>query len=82
MVFLLGGVGHFIFAKEFAAIVPPLLLWPVLIVWFTGLLELLLVVGILWPAMRTMTGKLAAAYSAAVCVNRRYSGRLMIVLKL
>lgn len=66
LVFFIGGIGHFLLAEDFAGIVPPILPWPMLIVWLTGLLELLLVAGILWPAQRRLAGKLAAVYCLLV----------------
>ncbi|MEX1668959.1 hypothetical protein AB4876_08540 [Zhongshania guokunii] len=74
VVFLLGGLGHFFFASEFAAIVPPLLPWPMLIVWFTGVVELLIVVGMLWPKPRVLAGRLAAIYCVLVLPANIYQG--------
>jgi uncharacterized membrane protein len=65
-VFFFGGVAHFVFAEDFVGIVPPLLPWPLAIVWATGIMEFGLVLGILMPKWRVITGKLAAIYCLLV----------------
>ncbi|CAA0100201.1 DoxX family protein [Zhongshania aliphaticivorans] len=65
-VFFFGGIAHFLVTDDFAGIVPPFLPWPELIVWVTGVLEFFLVIGILLPSTRLLTGKLAALYCLLV----------------
>ena len=64
--FLAAGILHFTHTDAFAAIVPPRLPAPELIVRFTGLLELLFAAGLLTPRVRRVTGWLLALYLLAV----------------
>lgn len=65
-VFFFGGIAHFVVTADFVGIVPPFLPWPKVIVWATGIIEFLLVIGILSPSLRSITGKLAALYCLLV----------------
>jgi uncharacterized membrane protein len=64
--FLAGGVAHFLFAQEFAAIVPPFLPYPVWIVWLTGVFELLIAPLIFLSGWRQRVGQIMALYCIAV----------------
>lgn len=64
--FLIAGYLHFAKAGTFAAIVPPLLPFPVFIVWVTGVMEIVLAVGLLIPKYRRLAGLLFAPYLLAV----------------
>ncbi|MBQ0758099.1 MAG: putative membrane protein [Zhongshania sp.] len=65
-VFFFGGIAHFVLTDDFVGIVPPFLPWPVAIVWVTGVLEFLLVIGILLSSSRLVTGKITAIYCLVV----------------
>jgi len=65
-VFFFGGIAHFVLTDDFVGIVPPFLPWPVAIVWVTGVLEFLLVIGMLLPNSRLFTGKITAIYCLLV----------------
>ncbi|MEO7761879.1 MAG: hypothetical protein ABIS68_08210 [Casimicrobiaceae bacterium] len=54
--FLVGGVAHFIATNQEMRIVPPLVPWPRAVVLFTGFLELLGGVGLLWRPTRRLAG--------------------------
>lgn len=64
--FLYAGVLHFIKDDAFAAIVPPLLPFPFVIVWITGLIEIVLAIGLLCPHFRKNAGIAFAPYLLAV----------------
>lgn len=64
--FILAGVMHFIQDDSFAAIVPPLLPFPKLIVWMTGVIEIILALMIVLPKYRALAGTLFAPYLLAV----------------
>lgn len=64
--FILAGIMHFLQDDSFAAIVPPVLPFPKLIVWITGLIEIVLAVMIVMPKYRALAGALFAPYLLAV----------------
>jgi len=64
--FVLAGIMHFVQDDVFAAIVPPLLPFPKLIVWVTGIMELILAVSLVLPKYRTISGLLFMPYLLAV----------------
>lgn len=64
--FLAGGVAHFLFVDEFAAIVPPLLPYPKWIVWATGLFELIIAPLIFVLSLRVKVGQVMALYCLLV----------------
>jgi len=64
--FFIAGILHFIQDDAFANIVPPLLPFPYLIVWVTGVMELILAAGLLIPKYRKLSGLLLAPYLLAV----------------
>jgi len=64
--FFYAGILHFVQDDSFAAIVPPLLPFPKLIVWVTGVMELVLAVGLVLPKYRKMSGFWLAPYLLAV----------------
>ena len=64
--FILAGIMHFVQDDSFAAIVPPLLPFPKLIVWITGVMEIVLAVMIILPKYRALAGALFAPYLLAV----------------
>lgn len=64
--FIFAGVMHFVADDSFAAIVPPLLPFPYLIVWVTGLIEIGLAVMLLCPHFRARVGILLSLYLLAV----------------
>lgn len=64
--FIMAGIAHFTQDDMFAAIVPPLLPFPYLIVWVTGVIEIILAVGLIWPRYRRLSGLLFAPYLLAV----------------
>ena len=64
--FFVAGILHFVRDNEFAAIVPPLLPFPLAIVWITGVMELVLAAGLIIPKYRKRAGLLFAPYLLAV----------------
>jgi len=60
------GILHFVQDDAFAAIVPPLLPFPKLIVWVTGVMELIFAVGLILPKYRKLSGFWLAPYLLAV----------------
>lgn len=54
--FVVGGVAHFAATDVFAGIVPDYLPAPVLLVWISGVAELLGATGILIPRLRKLAG--------------------------
>lgn len=64
--FLAGGIAHFLFTEEFAAIVPPPLPLPVWIVWVTGAFELVVAPLVFVERWRQRVGGIMALYCLAV----------------
>ncbi len=64
--FALAGVMHFVQDDAFAAIVPPLLPFKYLIVWATGVIEIVIAVLLLCPHLRPRVGVVLALYLLAV----------------
>jgi uncharacterized membrane protein len=64
--FVVAGVMHFVKVGSFAAIVPPLLPFPKLIVWVTGLLEIGMGVMLLCPHFRANVGVMLCLFLLAV----------------
>lgn len=64
--FLIAGVLHFLLDDAFARIVPPMLPFPVAIVWITGLMELGFAAALIAKWRLPMTGLLLSAYLLAV----------------
>ncbi len=57
---------HFVADDVFARIVPPVLPFPYVIVWITGLIEIILAIGLLCPHFRKNAGIAFAPYLLAV----------------
>lgn len=64
--FLFAGYAHFASVEAFAAIVPPFLPFPKLIVQVTGVMEIALAIGLLIPKHRKLSGLLFAPFLLAV----------------
>jgi uncharacterized membrane protein len=64
--FIAAGVMHFVAVDKFAAIVPPLLPFPKLIVWVTGVMEIGMGVMLLCPHFRPRVGVLLGLFLLAV----------------
>lgn len=64
--FLVAGILHFTMDTVFAQIVPPVLPWPVLIVWITGVMELVFATLLLTGRFLRYTGLLLSLYLLAV----------------
>jgi uncharacterized membrane protein len=64
--FLVAGVLHFQLDDAFARIVPPMLPFPVAIVWITGAMELAFAAALLAKWRLPLTGLLLSAYLLAV----------------
>ncbi|MFT4518111.1 MAG: putative membrane protein [Halioglobus sp.] len=54
--FMGGGIGHFLDAEFFVAIMPPYIGWHLEIVYISGVLEILGAIGILIPKFRQLAG--------------------------
>lgn len=64
--FTLAGIAHFAFDAQFAAIVPPLLPLPLIIVWLTGFIELGFAAALLQRLFLPAIGKWLSLYLLAV----------------
>jgi len=64
--FVVAGVMHFVAVENFAAIVPPFLPFPKLIVWVTGLMEIGMGVMLLCPHFRPHIGVMLGLFLLAV----------------
>jgi len=56
ILFILAGIGHFVFPKTYLRIMPPQLSYPLELVYLSGIFEILGGVGILFPALRRWAG--------------------------
>lgn len=54
--FFAGGIGHFFAAEFFLSIIPPYIPYPLLMVYISGVFELMGAIGILIPRFRQMAG--------------------------
>ncbi len=64
--FVVAGIMHFVHVESFAAIVPPLLPFPYVIVWVTGLMEVAMGVMLLCPHFRARVGVVLSLFLLAV----------------
>ena len=64
--FFVAGISHFTADDKFAAIVPPLLPFPYVIVWVTGVMEICFAVMLLCPHFRPRVGVLLGLFLLAV----------------
>ena len=64
--FIAAGISHFVADDTYAAIVPPLLPFPYLIVWVTGGMEIAMGVMLLCPHFRAAVGVLLGLFLLAV----------------
>ncbi len=64
--FLVAGILHFQLDDAFARIVPPMLPFPVAIVWITGVMELVFAAALATKWRLPLTGLLLSAYLLAV----------------
>lgn len=78
--FLVAGVLHFRLDYAFARIVPPMLPYPVAIVWITGVMELAFAAALLAKWRLPLTGLLLAAYLLAVLPANIYMALAQIPL--
>jgi uncharacterized membrane protein len=65
--FVIGGQAHFTSTEFFVSIVPPYVPWPRLIVYVTGVLELIGAIAIWVPAWRSWAG--ISLFALTVCVT-------------
>ena len=61
LMFVFAGFGHFIMADSMSKLLHPGIPFPILIIYFTGLLELAVAAGLLVPKYRSMFGWVAIA---------------------
>ena len=78
--FLVAGILHFRLDDAFARIVPPMLPFPVAIVWITGLMELAVAAALVAKWRLPLTGILLAAYLLAVLPANIYMALAQIPL--
>lgn len=78
--FLVAGILHFRLDDAFARIVPPMLPFPVAIVWITGLMELAFAAAFLARWRLQLTGILLSAYLLAVLPANIYMALAQIPL--
>ncbi|MDC0880729.1 hypothetical protein OAP69_05055 [Hellea sp.] len=64
--FFYAGLMHFIQEESFTAIVPPILPFPKLIVWITGLMELVFAIFLIQSKYRKLAGMLLCPFLLAV----------------
>ena len=64
--FVLAGVTHFTAVESYAAIAPPLLPFPYVIVWVTGVMEIAMGVMLLCPHYRARVGVFLGLFLLAV----------------
>ena len=64
--FFFAGIAHFTQDDAFASIVPPMLPFPYLIVWVTGILEFIFAAGLIFKRFRRQSGFWLAPYLLAV----------------
>lgn len=64
--FFLGGIGHFTMTEFFVSIVPPWVPFPLVAVYLSGVLEILLALLIIWPTSRPFAGWGLVALTLAV----------------
>jgi uncharacterized membrane protein len=78
--FLVAGVLHFQLDDAFARIVPPMLPFPVAIVWITGAMELAFAAALLAKWRLPLTGLLLSAYLLAVLPANIYMALAQVPL--
>ena len=78
--FFVAGIMHFVQVDVFAAIVPPLLPFPKLIVWVTGLMEFVFAAGLVMSKYRKASGFWLAPYLLAVLPANIYMAMYNIPL--
>lgn len=78
--FFVAGIMHFVQDDAFTAIVPPMLPFPKLIVWITGVMELILAVGLVLPKYRKASGFWLMPYLLAVLPANIYMAMYNIPL--
>ena len=64
--FFYAGLMHFVQEESFTAIMPPFIPFPKLIVWTTGLMELVFAILLILPRYRKLAGLLLAPFLLAV----------------
>ena len=64
--FFVAGITHFTQDDAFAAIVPPMLPFPFMIVWITGIMEFIFAAGLVLKKFRKLSGFWLAPYLLAV----------------
>lgn len=64
--FFFAGIMHFVVVDSFAGIVPPILPFPKMIVWVTGVMEMIFAIGLILPKYRKRSGFWLAPFLLAV----------------
>ena len=78
--FFVAGITHFTQDEAYAGIVPPLLPFPFLIVWVTGIMELFFAVGLAIKKFRKISGFWLAPFLLAVLPANIYMAMYNIPL--
>ena len=78
--FFVAGITHFTQDEAYAGIVPPLLPFPLMIVWVTGIMELFFAVGLTIKKFRKISGFWLAPFLLAVLPANIYMAMYNIPL--
>ena len=78
--FFVAGITHFTQDEAYAGIVPPLLPFPLMIVWVTGIMELFFAVGLAIKKFRKISGFWLAPFLLAVLPANIYMAMYNIPL--
>lgn len=64
--FFFGGLGHFVWLRTYASVVPPWMPYPELTAWLTGITDIAGAIGLLWPRTRRIAAYALILYCFCV----------------